>query len=306
MNSVIEDILSKVADVHGTPPGAFNIRVNGKSIGMASSPGVTISFKEDGTGIDVHVKPGTKGETVHIPVVVESSGLTDVVANDFYIGEGCEDILIIAGCGIHNSGHAESRHDGVHAFHVGKNARVKYTETHYGTGGGSGGRVLNPVTNVFLGEGSLLEMESIQIEGVDSTNRITTGKLLENCTFLVTEKIMTSGSQLARTEFTVDLDGKGSSANIVSRSVAKGDSRQEFISQINGNNDCAGHSECDAIIMDNAVVKAIPEITANHVDASLIHEAAIGKIAGEQIIKLLTLGLTQEEAEARIINGFLK
>lgn len=306
MNAVVEDILSKVADMHGTPTGAFNIRVNGKSVGRASSPGVTISSKEDGTGIDIHVKPGLKGETVHIPVVVEASGLTDVVANDFYIGEGCEDILIIAGCGIHNSGHAQSRHDGIHSFHVGKNARIKYRETHYGAGGGSGERVLNPVTRVFLEEGSVLEMESIQIEGVDSTNRVTSGTLRENCTFLVTEKIMTSGTQWARTEFTVDLDGKGSSANIVSRSVAKGDSRQEFLSQINGNNECAGHSECDAIIMDNAVVKAVPEITANHVDASLIHEAAIGKIAGEQITKLLTLGLTREEAEARIIDGFLK
>lgn len=306
MNEIVKTLLDKVAHVQGTPFGAYNIRVNGESVGRASSPNVTISSKEDGSGIDIHIKPGTRGETVHIPVVVESSGLTDIVANDFYIGEGCENVLIIAGCGIHNSGHAQSRHDGIHSFHVGKNAKIKYTETHYGSGGGDGGRILNPVTKVFLDEGAVMEMESVQIEGVDSTNRVTSGKLMDGSSFIVTEKIMTDGSQFARTEFTIDLDGKGSSANVVSRSVAKGKSFQEFISQINGNNACAGHSECDAIIMDSAVVKAVPEITANHLDASLIHEAAIGKIAGEQITKLLTLGLSQEEAEAHIINGFLK
>lgn len=306
MNDTVKDMLFKVAGIQGTPAGAYNFRIDGQGVARADSANVSIAPKADGKGIEVRVKPGTKGETVHIPVVIEQSGLTDVVVNEFFIGDGCEDITIIAGCGIHNSGHAESRHDGIHSFHLGKNARVKYTETHYGSGGGNGGRVLNPVTEVTLSSGSFLEMESVQIEGVDSTNRVTKGWLGDDSTFIVTEKIMTSGKQYARTEFNLEMDGRGSSANIVSRSVAKGESVQEFFSRINGNNDCAGHSECDAIIMDKAVVKAVPEITANHIDASLIHEAAIGKIAGEQITKLLTLGLTQEEAEAQIVNGFLK
>ncbi|MDL2317036.1 SufD family Fe-S cluster assembly protein [Desulfovibrio sp. OttesenSCG-928-A18] len=306
MNTTVKDLFSKVADIHDTPPGAFNLRVNGRSIGMANSPNVSIVPKADGTGIDIHVKAGTRGETVHIPVAIDNSGLSEVVYNDFHIGEDCEDILIVAGCGIHNCGTDESRHDGIHSFYLGKNAKVTYREKHYGSGGGQGGRVLNPVTNVFLESGSHLDMESVQIEGVDSTRRVTKGVLGDDSMFTVTEKIMTSGKQFARTEFILDLDGKGSSARVVSRSVAKGASLQEFISQISGNNECVGHSECDAIIMDEAVVKAVPEITANHIDASLIHEAAIGKIAGEQLTKLMTLGLTAAEAEAQIINGFLK
>lgn len=306
MNDTVKNILGKIAGIHASPEGAFNIRVNGQSIGRSSSSFVSVEPKADGKGLDIRIKAGTKNETVHLPVVIDQSGLTDVVLNDFHIGEGCENVTIIAGCGVHNAGHAQSRHDGIHTFYVGKNASVLYKETHYGSGKGDGGRVLNPVTKVFLDSGGKLEMESVQIEGVDSTNRVTTGVMGEGSTFLVTEKIMTDGTQFARTEFVLSLDGKGSSANIVSRSVAKGNSAQEFISQINGNNECAGHSECDAIIMDNATVKAVPEITANHIDASLIHEAAIGKIAGEQIIKLLTLGLTREEAEAQIINGFLQ
>jgi Fe-S cluster assembly scaffold protein SufB len=306
MNDVVKDLLFKVAGIQGTPPGAFNLRIDGQGVRRADSANVSIIPKPDNKGIEVRVKAGTRGETVHIPVVIERSGLTDVVINEFFIGDNCEDVTIIAGCGIHNSGHGESRHDGIHTFHLGKNAKVKYTESHYGGGDGDGGRVLNPVTEVNLSAGSCLEMQSVQIEGVDSTNRVTRGWLGDDSTFIVTEKIMTSGKQYARTEFSLEMDGKGSSANIVSRSVAKGDSVQEFFSRINGNNECVGHSECDAIIMDKAVVKAVPEITANHIDASLIHEAAIGKIAGEQITKLLTLGLTREEAEARIVNGFLK
>lgn len=213
---------------------------------------------------------------------------------------------IVAGCGIHNDGHSLSQHDGIHTFHLGKNARVKYAEKHYGEGDGDGQRVLNPVTEVYLDEGAYMEMETVQIEGVDSTNRVTRGVVNKNATFVVKEKLMTSGKQRATTTFDVQLNGEGASTNVISRSVAKGDSFQEFLSKIDGNAPCAGHSECDAIIMDNACVKAVPEITANHVDASLIHEAAIGKIAGEQIVKLMTLGLNREEAEAEIVNGFLK
>ena len=305
MDAVTEKILHTVADLSGVPTGAYNIRVNGKSIGRASSANVAITPKENGAGIDILVRPGTKGETVHIPVVIENSGYAETVYNDFVIGEDC-DIVIIAGCGIHNTGQHLSQHDGVHTFRVGKNSRVKYVEKHYGEGNGSGERVFNPVTEVFVDEAGYLEMETVQIEGVDSTKRQTFGQLADGASLVVNEKLMTSGKQTARTEFTVSLDGKGSSANIVSRSVAKGQSLQEFISKIDGNNECYGHSECDAIIMDEARVRAIPEITANHVDASLIHEAAIGKIAGEQIVKLMTLGLTREAAEAEIVNGFLK
>lgn len=305
MNETIKNILNTVADISEAPTGAFNIRVDGKSIDRASTENIEIRSKENGTGIDIVVKPGTRGEIVHIPVVVESTGMSDLVYNDFFIGED-SDVTIIAGCGIHNDGHETSQHDGIHTFHLEENARVFYSEKHYGEGGGDGKKVLNPETIIHLKKNSYLEMETVQIEGVDSTRRVTKGDMDDDATLIVKEKLMTSGKQHARTEFEMDLNGHGSSVNLISRSVAKGESVQEFISVINGNNHCAGHSECDAIIMDDASVKAVPEITANHVDASLIHEAAIGKIAGEQIIKLMTLGLSSEEAEQEIVSGFLK
>lgn len=305
MDNISKAILEKVADISEAPAGAHNIRVDGKSISRSSSANIEIVSKEEVSGIDIRVRPGTMGEMAHIPVVVGKSGLKDLVYNDFYIGEG-SDITIIAGCGIHNDGLHLSQHDGIHTFHVGRGAKVKYIEKHYGTGSGSGERILNPVTVVNLDEGAYLEMETVQIEGVDSTKRLTRGRLADGATLIVNEKLMTSGNQFAVTEFDLNLDGEGCSADIVSRSVAKGESKQEFLSTINGNNSCAGHSECDAIIMDSASVKAVPEITANHVDASLIHEASIGKIAGDQIIKLMSLGLDRQEAEHEIVKGFLK
>lgn len=307
MNDTVKRVISVVAGIEEAPNCAYNFRVNGKSIGRSNSLNVQIIPKEGGAGIDIRVRPGTKNETVYIPVVMDNVAMTDVVLNDFFIGEGCENVLIVAGCGIHNDHHTEARHDGIHTFHIGKNAHIIYRETHYGSGSAShGDRILNPVTNVILDAGSTFEMESFQLEGVDSTNRITSGILGDNSTLKITEKILTTGTQTARTEFNLQLNGENSGAQVTSRSVAKGSSYQEFISKIDGNNSCMGHSECDAIIMDKAVVKAVPEITAHHIDASLIHEAAIGKIAGEQIIKLMSLGLTGEEAEARIIDGFLK
>ncbi|MDL2319325.1 SufD family Fe-S cluster assembly protein [Eubacteriales bacterium OttesenSCG-928-A19] len=305
MNETVREMLDTVSGIRDTPEGAYNIRVNGESVGRASTKAVAITAKENGQGIDIRVAPGAKGETVHIPVVVDGSGFADVVYNDFYIGEGSE-VTIIAGCGIHNTGHHLSQHDGIHTFHIGKDAKVYYTEKHYGSGGGDGGRVLNPITRINLAPGAEMEMETVQIEGVDDTDRVTEGVLDERARLVVREKLMTSGRQTAKTTFNVALNGEDSSVNLISRSVAKGESRQAFLSVIDGNNACAGHSECDAIIMDNGSVRAVPEITANHVDASLIHEAAIGKIAGEQIVKLMTLGLTQEEAEAEIVNGFLR
>ncbi|UQZ90593.1 ABC transporter permease [Deltaproteobacteria bacterium Smac51] len=304
MNEVDKSLLSKISGLEAVPPGAYNLRVNGSSAGRADSENVSIRPKDDGTGLDIHVRPGTR-DKLHIPVIVSQAGLVDVVQNDFFIGEGA-DVSIVAGCGIHNDSHAQMRHDGLHIFHIDRNARVFYEEKHYGEGLGSGENVLNPVTDIFMEAGAYMEMETVQIEGVDSTRRITRAVLGEGATLIVREKLMTHDSQTAETAFEVDLNGDDSSANVISRSVAKDRSSQIFLSRINGNSRCMGHSECDAIIMDNASVKAIPEITANHGEASLIHEAAIGKIAGEQLIKLMTLGLSQEEAESQIVNGFLK
>jgi len=305
MDTIERTLLEQVAELHEVPEGAYNIRANGQSAARNTTANIDIVTKTDKPGIDIIIKPGTKNESVHIPVLISQTGLKEVVYNDFYIGEDC-DVTIVAGCGIHNCGDQTSQHDGVHRFFVGKNAKVKYVERHYADGDGKGERVMNPESVVELAEGSYMEMETTQIKGVDSTDRKTSATLADKATLIVREKIMTHGTQFAKTDFTVDLNGEGSSANVISRSVAKDDSRQEFFSRINGNNACSGHTECDAIIMDRAHVTAVPEITANSIDASLIHEAAIGKIAGEQLTKLMTLGLTEQEAEEQIVNGFLK
>ncbi len=305
MDLIQKRLLREVADLHGVPEGAFNIRADGELAGRNTTANIDIVTKKDKPGIDIIIKPGTKNESMHIPVIIEKSGLKDMVYNDFFIGDDC-DVTIVAGCGISNCGTQESRHDGIHSFYVGKNSRVKYIEKHYGEGDGRGTNVMNPTTVIELGENSYMEMETTQIKGIDSTVRDTTAKCADGAQLVITEKIMTHGTQYAETNFTVDLDGVDSSANVISRSVAREESRQMFNSNIRGNNKCAGHSECDAIIMDHAYVGARPEIVANSVDASLIHEAAIGKIAGDQLIKLMTLGLTEKEAEEQIVNGFLK
>ncbi len=300
MDEIQKNLLEQVAGLHEMPAGAYNIRANGRSTDRVTTAHIDIVTKEDKQGIDIVIKPGTKNESVHIPVVLSQSGLTEMVYNDFYVGDDC-DVTIVAGCGIHNS-----RHDGIHTFYIGKNSHVKYVEKHYGSGDGRGSRIMNPETVVEVGENSFMEMETVQIKGVDSTRRSTRAKLADGARLVVTEKLMTHGAQTAETSFHVDLDGKDSSANIISRSVARDDSRQLFLSKIKGNSRCKGHSECDGIIMDRAVISAVPEITAADLDAELIHEAAIGKIAGEQLVKLMTLGLTEAEAEAQIVNGFLK
>lgn len=305
MDEIQRTLLEEIAELHGIPTGAYNIRANGQTAGRNTTANIDIVTKEDKSGIDIHIKPGTKNESVHIPVVVSQSGLNEMVYNDFYIGEGA-DVTIVAGCGIHNSGDAASEHDGIHRFFIGKNARIRYVEKHYGEGDGKGARILNPTTEVTMEEGSSMEMETVQIKGVDSTVRNTTASLAAGASIVIKERLLTHGSQLAESTIEVNLNGENASANVLSRSVAKEDSRQKFVSIINGNSRCAGHTECDAIIMDNAKIQAVPELTANDPDAALIHEAAIGKIAGEQIIKLMTLGLTESEAEAQIINGFLK
>ena len=305
MDEIQERILMEVADLHGVPEGAYNIRANGKLASRSTTANIDITTKEDVSGIDIRIKPGTKHESVHIPVVVSESGLKDMVYNDFYIGEDC-DVVIVAGCGIHNCGDQDAEHDGIHRFYVGKNAKVKYVEKHYGEGDGRGKRILNPLTEVHMEENSYMEMEMVQIKGVDSTDRVTNAELAAGAKLIVRERLLTHGTQSAVSTYVVDLNGDDASTDLVSRSVAKDQSIQTFNSKINGNAKCSGHSECDAIIMDDAKIIAVPGLTANNIDAALIHEAAIGKIAGEQIVKLMTLGLTEEEAEAQIVNGFLK
>lgn len=305
MDEIQKTLLEQVADLHEVPAGAYNIRSNGTLAGRNTTANIDIVTKEDLPGIDIMIKPGTKNESVHIPVLLSQSGIKETVYNDFYIGEDC-DVTIVAGCGIHNGGKEGAEHSGIHRFFVKKNARVRYVEKHYGQGDGTGERIMNPTTEITLEDGAHMELEMVQIKGIDSTHRKTKASLSQGASMVVREKLMTHGTQYARSDFEVELNGSGSTADVVSRSVAKEHSKQEFHANIVGNEACSGHTECDAIIMDNASVTALPALTANHVDAALIHEAAIGKIAGEQLIKLMTLGLTKEEAEEQIISGFLK
>ena len=305
LDAIQKRLIEEIADLHSVPEGAYNFRANGQLAGRNTTANIDIVSKANGSGIDIHVKPGTKNESVHIPVVLSASGLKETVYNDFYIGED-SDVVIVAGCGIDNCGSQDSEHDGVHRFFVGKNARIKYVEKHYGSGDGKGQRILNPVTEVYQDEGSSVEMEMEQIKGVDSTQRTTLAELKENARLVIKERLMTHGSQDAVSTYQVNLNGAGSTADVVSRSVARDGSHQTFNARITGNAPCSGHTECDSIIMDQGRILAIPSLEANHVDAMLVHEAAIGKIAGDQLMKLMTLGLTEQEAEEQIINGFLR
>ena len=305
IDEIQKRLLREVADLHDVPEGAYNIRANGQMAGRHTTANIEITTKKDVNGIDIRIKPGTKHESVHIPVVVSESGLKEMVYNDFYIGDDA-DVVIVAGCGINNCGDQDSEHDGIHRFFLGKNAKVKYVEKHYGEGDGRGKRILNPVTEAHMDENSYMEMEMVQIEGVDSTERVTRAELASGAKLVVRERLMTHGTQNAVSDYEIDLNGENASTDLVSRSVAREESVQTFRSKINGNAKCSGHSECDAIIMDDAKIIAVPGLVANDIDAALIHEAAIGKIAGEQIIKLMTMGLTEQEAEEQIISGFLK
>ncbi len=306
LNEIQKRILEVVAGMKdGRAEGAVNIRVDGKREYRSDSPNIKITSKEDKDGIDIRVAPGTKGEQVHIPVVLTAAGFRDKVYNDFFIGEGAE-VVIVAGCGVHSCAGCESRHDGVHTFYVGKNARVTYTETHYGEGETGGRQVLNPETVLYLEEGALVNLETTQLKGVDDTKRYTRAVVGKGAEIVITEKLLTHGSQRAQSEMDVFLNGEDSRTRVISRSVAKDGSEQIFYPRVEGNGPCFGHVSCDAIIMGEAKVKAIPAITCNHVDAGLIHEAAIGRIANDQIVKLMTLGLTAEEAEEKILEGFLR
>ena len=305
MDAVQQRLMEEVADLHDIPEGAYNLRANGESVGRQSTANIEIVSKTEVSGIDIHIKSGTVRESVHIPVVLSESGLKETVYNDFYVGEDC-DVLIVAGCGIDNCGTQDSQHDGIHRFHIGKRSKVRYVEKHYGSGDGSGKRLLNPVTEVYMDEDSAMEMEMVQIKGVDSTERKTVAVLQAGAKLTVQERLMTHGQQTAFSVYQVRLEGDGSAADVVSRSVARDQSCQKLDMCIVGNAACSGHTECDSIIMDNGRILAVPSLEANSVDAALVHEAAIGKIAGEQLIKLMTLGLTEQEAEAQIISGFLK
>lgn len=305
MDNIDKSMLQAVADLHGTPQGAYNIRKNGKGIERKSTENITIVTKDDKPGIDIIIKENTKNESVHIPVILTETGLNDLVYNDFYIGENA-DVVIVAGCGIHNNGDETSQHDGIHTFHIGKNARVRYVEKHFGEGDGLGQKILNPQTFVEMEENSYCEMEMIQIKGVDSTKRETVADLKAGAKIVMTEKLMTHGEQYAESNMEFNLNEDGANAQVVSRSVAKGNSSQVFYPRVVGNSSCRAHVQCDSIIMDNAKIRSIPEIAANNADAQLIHEAAIGRINSDQIIKLQTFGLSEEEAENIIIQGFLK
>lgn len=305
LDTIQKQLLEEVADLHTMPEGAYNIRSNGEMAARNTTANIDIVSKEDKSGIDIKIKDGTKNESIHIPVILSESGIKETVYNDFYVGEDC-DVTIVAGCGIHNCGVQDSEHDGIHRFFVGKNSKVRYVEKHYGEGDGQGKRILNPVTEVYQQEGSYVDMEMVQIKGVDSTERTTKAELAAGATLIVHERLMTHGTQKAVSLYEVELNGTDSSTDVISRSVAKDESEQIFEASIVGNTVCHGHAECDAIIMNKAHVVAIPKLDAKDVDAALIHEAAIGKIAGEQLIKLMTLGLTEAEAEEQIVNGFLK
>ena len=305
MSKVDTRLLREIADLEGTPKGAYNIRKNGQLEGRSNTANIEIVTKEDKPGIDIHIKAGTKHQSVHIPVIITETGLDELVYNDFFIGPDC-DVVIVAGCGIHNDGDKDSQHDGIHTFHVGENSKVQYVEKHYGEGEGTGERVMNPKTIIYLEKGASMQLDTTQLRGVDSTKRYTKVVVKEGAEAVVNEKLLTHGKQVAESEMDVILAGEGASGRVISRSVAQDESQQVFYPRMIGDAAGFGHVQCDSILMGKAKIQSIPAITANHPDAQLIHEAAIGKIAGEQIVKLMTLGLTEEEAEAKIIEGFLK
>ena len=304
MENVDIRLLKEIADLETTPQGAYNIRKNGELASRNTTANIDIVSKTDKPGIDIYIKDGTKHQSVHIPVLITQTGLDDLVYNDFYIGADC-DVVIVAGCGIHNEGSQETKHDGVHTFHIGENSRVQYVEKHYGEGEGTGERVMNPKTEAYLEKGAFLQMDTTQLRGVDSTKRYTKVVVKEDAEAVITEKLLTHGKQVAESEMDIILAGEGARGRVISRSVAQDESHQIFYPRMIGDAPGFGHVQCDSIIMGKSRIESIPALTANNPDAQLIHEAAIGRIAGDQLLKLMTLGLTEEEAEEEILNGFL-
>ncbi len=297
-------LLREIADLEKTPMGAYNIRKNGESVGRESTENIVIETKTDRPGIDIRIRDGTRNESVHIPVILTKTGHTETVYNDFFIGDGC-DVLIVAGCGIRNGGCGTSRHDGVHTFYIGKDSTVRYVEKHYGEGPGTGERIMNPGTVAYIGENSSMKLDTVQIRGIDSTVRTTEIHVGKNARAEVSEKLMTHGSQSAESRMSIFLEDEGADGRVISRSVARDSSVQLFHPEMTGRARSFGHVQCDSIIMDSARISSVPAISAEHTEAVLVHEAAIGKIAGDQILKLMTLGLDEAEAEERIIEGFL-
>lgn len=304
MSSTDAQLLETIADLHGIPEGSFNIRKNGQLLARNSDTDIEIVSKKDKDGIDIIVRPGVKNKSVHIPVLLTVGNFHDTVYNDFYIGEGAE-VTIIAGCGIHNSTCNAAEHDGVHTFYVSKNAKVRYVERHYASGDGTGKKVFDPVTKIYLKEGAQFILESTQLGGVTYSDRKTYAAVGKRAQLIVKEKILTDNEEKAITDFKVRLTGAGSRADIVSHSVARGKSYQCFRSDLIGKNECFGHVECDGILLEGARIVSVPKIDAVSPEASLVHEAAVGKIAGEQLLKLMSLGLTEQEAEDAIIRGYL-
>ena len=305
MNKITEELLKQVSDYKGEFKGAYNIREDGGCVGRQSSEHIKIESKPDGSGLEIHISPEAQKETVYIPACVTRGNVNDLVYNDFFVGEGA-DVTIVAGCGVHTDNEGEAEHDGIHRFFLEKGAHVLYKEKHVGTGTGIGLKKINPVTDMELKEDAVMEMDTIQIGVVDLTKRSTKAVLGARAKLIIHERIMTDGEEQASTDFEVEMQGEDSGVDLISRSVAKDHSYQEYHSKIRGNCRCTGHSECDAILIGEGKVNAAPELFAGDIDASLIHEAAIGKIAGEQIVKLRTLGLTEEEAEKKIVEGFLR
>jgi len=304
-NNVDINLLREIADLEGTPKGAYNIRKNGQLVSRGINANIDIVTKDDKPGIDIFIKDGTKNQSVHIPVIITETGLDELVYNDFHIGADC-DIVIVAGCGIHNAGDKKSEHSGIHTFHIGENSKVQYVEKHYGEGEGTGERVMNPRTEVYLEKNASIQLDTTQLRGVDSTERYTKIVVKEGAEAIVTEKLLTHDKQKAVSEMDIYLSGKGASSRVISRSVAQDDSEQIFYPRMIGDDEGFGHVQCDSILMGQAKIQSIPAIIANHPDAQLVHEAAIGRIAGDQLLKLMTLGLTAEEAEEEILNGFLR
>lgn len=304
MDKIDIELLEKVAGLHAIPEGSFNIRKNGEKLAGSSDKDIEIVPKTDKSGIDIHVRAGVKGKSVHIPALVTAGNFHDTAYNEFYIGEDA-DVTIVAGCGIHNPTKGTAEHDGIHTFHVGRNAKVRYIERHYARGGGESRQIFDPVTRIFLEEGAQLDMDTTQFGGVTFTERLNEAEIGDNAKLTVIEKLFTEGDEKAISRFRVTLKGRNSTADIVSRSVARDRSRQEFYSDLIGENACFGHVECDGILMDNARIVSTPQIDAASPDASLVHEAAVGKIAGEQLVKLMSLGLSEKEAEDAVIKGFL-
>ena len=283
---------------------AMNIREDAQTCQRRNSENVIITGLKDNTGLKIHVLSSAKGEEVFIPAIVTKSNITDEVRNDFYIDSGAE-VIIQAGCALHTDGNGESTHNGNHHFYIGEGAKVTYNEKHFGEGTNAK-KTISPSNVIVLEKNAYLKMDTIQTDGVSYTNRTTKATVKAGARLEINERIQTQNDQQSISNIDIDAIGDGASIDIVSRSVAKDDSVQTLKTNITANSVCTGHSECDTILVGNGKATSIPALVANNPKASLVHEAAIGRISQQQIEKLQTLGLDEEEAEHYIIKGFLR